>query len=184
MSAKVVNDNLFTGKIFKLLATGQTQPNYVIAISEPTPAGIVEILMILPEPKGGRTWDIMNIPSGIFQESHSVMFDSHFKTHISQISEPIASVSPEFLQEMLKHLILKYSKIYFNAIHRPKLVNNLEPGKSENVFTGKNYDEREIVNLIDASLVFWLGMYPYLSNEMLEHLIEQTKAFIRQKQNK
>ena len=37
-----------------------------------------------------------------------------------------------------------------------KLAEKFEPGKSKIPYAGRIYDERELVNLVDASLDFWL----------------------------
>ncbi len=58
----------------------------------------------------------------------------------------------------LKTEILEMVRTYFHAAHqRP----SFSPGKSRINYSGRVYDEREMVNLIDASLDFWLTAGPY-----------------------
>lgn len=58
----------------------------------------------------------------------------------------------------LKAQILKMVQQYYQVAHQPKL---FEPGKTKINYSGRVYDEREMVNLVDSSLDFWLTAGPY-----------------------
>lgn len=55
-------------------------------------------------------------------------------------------------QEKLKKKILKEVKKYYQAGKRQKFV----PGQSRVNYAGRVYDEKELVNLVDSALEFWL----------------------------
>lgn len=57
--------------------------------------------------------------------------------------------------ELLKQEIIEKTKEYYNLVHAKHDVEFI-PGKSRISYAGRMFDEREVVNLIDASLEFWL----------------------------
>ncbi|MBI2910175.1 MAG: lipopolysaccharide biosynthesis protein RfbH [Chloroflexi bacterium] len=58
----------------------------------------------------------------------------------------------------MKETILRLVRQYYRMAHqRPPF----EPGKTRVTYSGRVYDDRELVNLVDASLDFWLTAGPY-----------------------
>jgi CDP-6-deoxy-D-xylo-4-hexulose-3-dehydrase len=61
-------------------------------------------------------------------------------------------------KELLKQKILGLVREYHGVAHqRPEF----EPGKSKVTYSGRVYDEKELVNLVDSALDFWLTAGPY-----------------------
>jgi len=58
----------------------------------------------------------------------------------------------------LKTQVLELVGRYYQIAHQRK---PFEPGKTRITYSGRVYDEREMVNLVDASLDFWLTSGPY-----------------------
>lgn len=58
--------------------------------------------------------------------------------------------------EDLRLEIIEKTAEYFRLVHRPKQEAAFEPGKSRVNYAGRVFDEREMANLVDASLEFWL----------------------------
>ena len=58
--------------------------------------------------------------------------------------------------EELRQEILEKTAEYYRLVHRPKQEEAFVPGKSRVNYAGRVFDEREIANLADASLEFWL----------------------------
>ena len=58
--------------------------------------------------------------------------------------------------EELKSEILAKTAEYYRLVHAPKLDAAFEPGKSRVNYAGRVYDEREMTNLVDSALEFWL----------------------------
>ena len=52
--------------------------------------------------------------------------------------------------------IIEKTAEYFRLVHRQKMNAAFEPGKSRVNYAGRVFDEREMANLADASLEFWL----------------------------
>ena len=61
-------------------------------------------------------------------------------------------------EKQLKHEILKLVRQYFMEAHKCK---PFEPGKTRINYSGRVYDDEEMVNLVDAALDFWLTFGPY-----------------------
>lgn len=68
----------------------------------------------------------------------------------------------------LKDHILEMVRHYFQIAHQRK---PFEPGKTRIPYSGRVYDEREMLNLIDSALDFWLTAGPYADN--FEHKMRQ-----------
>lgn len=62
-------------------------------------------------------------------------------------------------QEELKNQILELTREYYNEVHAVK--KEFVPGKTFVNYGGRFFDEKEIVNLVDSSLDFWLTAGPW-----------------------
>lgn len=62
-------------------------------------------------------------------------------------------------RDILKQQILSLTKEYYNEVHSEK--KPFEAGKSFVNYGGRYYDEKELINLIDSSLDFWLTAGPW-----------------------
>lgn len=56
------------------------------------------------------------------------------------------------LRNQIKNLVTEY----YNLHHKPKNEQSFEPGKSKVNYAGRVFDEKEMLNLTDATLDFWL----------------------------
>lgn len=75
-------------------------------------------------------------------------------------------------RERLKREILEKVREYHALAHAPAA---FEPGKSRVTYAGRYYDQKELVNLVDASLDFWLTAGPY-SNRFEDAMRRRFKA--------
>lgn len=62
-------------------------------------------------------------------------------------------------KDELKTQILALVEEYYKEVHEPKAP--FEPGKSKVNYAGRVYDEKEMVNLVDSALDYWLTAGPY-----------------------
>lgn len=62
-------------------------------------------------------------------------------------------------QDDLKRQILELTRDYYHEVHANKF--SFEAGKSRVNYGGRYFDEKEIVNLVDSSLDFWLTAGPW-----------------------
>lgn len=65
-------------------------------------------------------------------------------------------------KEQLKQEILEKTRAYYELVHQPA-AGDFVPGKSRINYGGRWFDAAEMVNLVDASLDFWLTAGPWAS---------------------
>lgn len=59
-------------------------------------------------------------------------------------------------EEFLRAGILQSIKTFYDLSHKPKQSSPFIPGKSKINYAGRVFDEKEMINLVDSSLDFWL----------------------------
>ncbi len=64
-------------------------------------------------------------------------------------------------QEALKNEILAKTKEYYELVHKPMQNKEFVSGKSRVNYAGRVFDEKEMMNLVDSSLDFWLTYGDY-----------------------
>ncbi len=64
-------------------------------------------------------------------------------------------------KEQLKQEILRKTKEYYQIVHKPQQDREFVEGKSRVNYAGRVFDEKEMTNLIDSSLDFWLTYGKY-----------------------
>lgn len=64
-------------------------------------------------------------------------------------------------EEQLKQEILEKTKEYYELVHKPIQNREFEAGKSKVNYAGRVFDEKEMMNLVDSSLDFWLTYGSY-----------------------
>ncbi len=62
----------------------------------------------------------------------------------------------ELKKEKLRREILEKVAEYYNIVHAPAQKQEFVPGRSRVNYAGRVFDEKELLNLIDSSLEFWL----------------------------
>jgi CDP-4-dehydro-6-deoxyglucose reductase, E1 len=63
--------------------------------------------------------------------------------------------------EQLKNEILQKTKEYYELVHKPMQDKEFVSGKSRVNYAGRVFDEKEMINLVDSSLDFWLTYGSY-----------------------
>ena len=64
-------------------------------------------------------------------------------------------------QEELKQEILEKTKEYYELVHKPQQTKEFINGESRVNYAGRVFDEKEMTNLVDSSLDFWLTYGDY-----------------------
>lgn len=64
-------------------------------------------------------------------------------------------------EKQLKQEILDKTKEYYELVHKPKQEQEFVAGKSRVNYAGRVFDEKEMINLVDSSLDFWLTYGSY-----------------------
>ena len=64
-------------------------------------------------------------------------------------------------EQQLKQEILEKTKEYYELVHKPQQTKEFVAGKSRVNYAGRVFDEKEMMNLVDSSLDFWLTYGSY-----------------------
>jgi len=86
----------------------------------------------------------------IFPASKQILIDSKF------VRVQIGRIPAEYLETLLRQCFSEYTKAFFQGVHAPEIEAPFTPGKSRIPYAGRVYDEKEMINLVDSSLDFWL----------------------------
>lgn len=149
----------YKGKIFKLpfpftdLSSRKFRP--ALALTEPDNFGDVEFVFITTSNACYSDYTL-SIPENLLPFPSVLHVEKKYLLHKSLIAKEICSVPIAFLEKVHKAIVEKETKLYFNSIHMPKISEKFIPDKSRVNYAGRVYDEKEMVNLVDSSLDFWL----------------------------
>ncbi len=86
----------------------------------------------------------------IFPASKQILIDSKF------VRAQIGRIPVEYLDTLLRQCFSQYTRAFFQGVHTPKIEVPFNRGKSRIQYAGRVYDEKEMVNLVDSALDFWL----------------------------
>ena len=164
----------YTGVIFKIpfpftdLSSSKARP--AMALSEPDEYGDIAFVFITTK-QTRKTKFTLNIPKGLLPFESHLHLDKVFLLNREIILKEIARVEPNFLEQVLKNLTLIDTRRYYQNIHKIQQNQPFIPGKSRINYAGRVFDEKEMTNLVDSSLEFWLT-YGQYSKEFEEKFAE------------
>lgn len=148
----------YTGNIFLLpfpftdLTAAKARP--ALAISEPDALGDIQFVFITT--KQTRSAATLDIPEGLLPYDSHLHLDKIFLLHKDIIQKQLTVVPDPFLEQVLRHLTLRETTRYYHNIHKPQQSQPFVAGESRINYAGRIFDEKEMVNLVDSSLDFWL----------------------------
>ncbi|MBF0559536.1 MAG: DegT/DnrJ/EryC1/StrS family aminotransferase [Nitrospirae bacterium] len=93
--------------------------------------------------------------------------------HKSLLKRKNAVLNRNGLSRILKAYILYKTCHYYKSVHKPEQTSPFIPGKSKINYAGRVFDEKEMINLVDCSLDFWLTTGQYaerFENEFADFL--------------
>lgn len=99
--------------------------------------------------------DMKDIAAGTIVKSKALLHKCCV-IHESLIRKKIAELNKESLAKILKAYIFYKTNACYQIIHRPFQTAPFIPGKSKINYAGRVFDEKEMINLVDSSLDFWL----------------------------
>jgi len=154
----------YKGKIFKIpfpftdLKGQKVRP--ALAVSEPDEYGDIEFLFVTT--KETRGFDrAIDIPTGLLPFESILHVEKRYLLNKSIIVDEMAEVDKDFLEKVLKEITFNDTINYYLTIHKPNQYSEFIPGKSKINYAGRVFDEKEIINLVDSSLDFWLTTGKY-----------------------
>jgi len=101
-----------------------------------------------------------DIKEGNIRESE-VLIEKQCIVHRSLLIEYQATLQPKGLNRILKAILLKQTKHYYDYVHKPMQDASFVSGQSRVNYAGRVFDEHEMINLVDSSLDFWLTTGKY-----------------------
>ncbi len=156
----------YTGHIFKIpfpftdLATTKARP--ALALSEPDQFGDIQFAFITTKQTRpvGLT---VELPPGILPFDSYLHLNKLFLLHKDIILKQLAVMPTHVLEEVFRKLTTNSTKKYYHQIHKPKQNKAFIAGETKINYAGRVFDEKELINLVDASLDFWLttGRFAY-----------------------
>lgn len=103
-----------------------------------------------------------DLDHGSLESERVVQLDrTTFLTQKDIQQRSVAHVKVAVQEKILKSWAYLVTKSYYQTIHKPRHEQTFEPGKSRIGYAGRVFDEKEMLNLIDSSLDFWLTSGPY-----------------------
>jgi len=161
----------YIGKIFKTshsLLSGQTA-DLVLALTGINASG--EVLLAVVEPgvtadKDGAAVKLMasDFISSDIKGSWQLYIDKVFTLSHKLLTKELAQLATGKVDEILRLRIDNIVTDFYEICHKPK---PFMAGKTKINYSGRVYDDKEIKNLVNASLDFWLTAGPY--SERLEN---------------
>lgn len=73
----------------------------------------------------------------------------------------IASLKNSVVSEIIKRITFEQVSLFYNKIHRPLQYGPFQPEASRINYAGRIFDEKEMINLVDSALDFWLTAGKY-----------------------
>jgi CDP-6-deoxy-D-xylo-4-hexulose-3-dehydrase len=83
-------------------------------------------------------------------------FSKQMLIPVKLLKTKIGELTKGKLKEFLSKMIFDITKNYFDSIHKSEQNKEFVPGKSKVNYGGRYFDEKELINLVDSSLEFWL----------------------------
>ncbi|ETR66102.1 MAG: hypothetical protein OMM_05802 [Candidatus Magnetoglobus multicellularis str. Araruama] len=119
-----------------------------------------------------------NLENGQLDDEFIVPANRSFFIPHNQIVKKLAKVSKSTMELIIKNQILRYTNVYYEHIHNNK-ENPFTEGITKINYAGRVFDNNEMLNLMDASLEFWLtyGRFSKQFEKQLAELLDTKYVF-------
>lgn len=97
-----------------------------------------------------------NLVFGELYEDTVIICSKIVTINPSFLARKIGLLNKETLEKILRIIFRMYTGSFYNSIHKPEQQKEFIPGKTHIRYAGRVYDEKEMINLVDSSLDFWL----------------------------
>ncbi len=137
------------------------KPRPVLIISKPNSKG--EILAIAGTSKvhnWNEQWQILvnpdDLQEGILKEPILFPCTKQLTVNPKFLNTMIGKLKTEKKEEVLRFSILQHLESFYMAVHESRHLSDFNHKKPKISYAGRVFDEKEIINLVDSSLDFWL----------------------------
>lgn len=159
----------YVGKIFKLhfpftftdLSGKKARP--ALALSEPDEFGDIQFVFITTKKIARRGRLIVELKEHDFAGKplpyeSIVHLDKVLLLNKSILIKKVTQLKQQKMAEILRLLITSTIPLFYDFYHKPK---PFIAGKTKINYSGRVYNEEELINLVNSSLDFWLTAGPY-----------------------
>jgi len=166
---------LYKGKIFIVpfpftdLSSNKKRP--VLALSEPNEYGDIRFAFITKKKYSNRNQVILNqkdYKSEPLPIVSYIQLDKTVLLHLEIIIKQLSELTDAMMLRLQRQLVTYETEIYQNDRFIPE---PFIPGKSRVNYAGRVFDEKEMINAVNASLDFWLTEGRY-SEQFSEKIAE------------
>jgi CDP-6-deoxy-D-xylo-4-hexulose-3-dehydrase len=154
----------FTGKIFKVSfpfryqSAAKARP--ALALSEPDQWGDIWFAFITTSQKQVFE-NTIDVPEGVLPFPSIIHCHKQYLLNQSIIIKCLAELDLKTLTQVEKKSILAETQSYYEIVHEPTQKEKFIPDHTRINYAGRVFDAREMSNLIDSSLDFWLTAGDY-----------------------
>ena len=96
-----------------------------------------------------------DLESGYIEKSEAILH-KQCVIHKSLLRTCQAKLNNDGIKKLLRAISFKQTKLYYKLIHHPRQNQRFVKGNSRINYAGRVYDEKEMINLVDSALDFWL----------------------------
>ncbi len=155
--------NSYLGKIYKIeFSSGDpSSPKYraALAVSQKNEFGDIQFAFVTSQNSDRE--DLIGFgPQDCL--SSSLPFTAYIHPHNSivlnesVVRKELAELKPQLMDRTLREIIKASTVSHFDSYHKKNIEQPFVEGSSRVSYAGRVFDEKEVVNLVDSSLDFWL----------------------------
>ncbi len=93
---------------------------------------------------------------GQIPKTSKILITKPYVVNKSLLIKKYGKIRHGYFERILKSVMFNQTKNFYISIHKPSNVLTFIPKKSKINYAGRVYDEKEMINLVDSSLDFWL----------------------------
>ncbi|MBF0520228.1 MAG: lipopolysaccharide biosynthesis protein RfbH [Nitrospirae bacterium] len=132
---------------------------YVIAVTDTDESGDTECYAI--KITSSESKNLIALPSDTLSADASIDIRRKYLIKESDIVKKICTVSKKFLENVLKEIIFKEVGNYYDAVYSSLTTEDFKENETKINYAGRIFNKDEMVNVIDASLDFYLTASRY-----------------------
>ncbi|WP_167884451.1 lipopolysaccharide biosynthesis protein RfbH [Leptospira ilyithenensis] len=155
--------NSYLGKIFKIEFSSDdlssSKHRAALAVSEKNEFGDIQFVFVTSRNTEGKNLIEVKLEDCL---SSSLPFTAYIHSqnsiviNESSVRKELAELKPQLMDRTFREIIKGNTISHFNSYHKKNIDQPFVEGSSRVSYAGRVFDEKEVVNLVDSSLDFWL----------------------------
>jgi len=122
--------------------------------------------------------DNANLENGFIERNYIVQTLQSCLVSKELIVDKLAKVNKNSMEKIIKNQVFLYTNIYYDHVHK-NIDNQFIDGITRTNYAGRVFDNNELLNLVDASLEFWLtyGKFSKMFEKQLSKFLNVKHVF-------